>query len=43
MKFIKRDKTKGGLTNDTRGASDIVSNNSSGNSSTTLESHRIWG
>lgn len=43
MKFIKRDKTKGSLTNDTRGASDIVSNNSSGNSSTTLESHRIWG
>ena len=43
MKFIKRDKTKGSLTNDTRGASGIVSNNSSGNSSTTLESHRIWG
>lgn len=43
MKFIKRDKTKGSLTNDIRGASGIVSNNSSGNSSTTLESHRIWG
>lgn len=43
MKFIKRDKTKGSLTNDTRRASGIVSNNSSGNSSTTLESHRIWG
>lgn len=43
MKFIKRDKTKGSLTNDIREASGIVSNNSSGNSSTTLESHRIWG
>lgn len=43
MKFIKRDKTKGSLTNDTRGASGILSNNSSGNSSATLESHRIWG
>ena len=43
MKFIKRDKTNGSLTNDIRGASGIVSNNSSGNSSTTLESHRIWG
>ena len=43
MKFIKRDKAKGSLTNDIRGASGIVSNNSSGNSSTTLESHRIWG
>lgn len=43
MKFIKRDKTKGSLTNDIREASGIVSNNSSGNSSTTLESHNIWG